>query len=386
MMMNKSLSVYYDFIFFVVIYIYMSVALDRYNPFLGVMFQFKNSFISFENIIEAGGGEIGGPALDDDEWNRGLHTVFIQILRRQGLIPENILHANINNINAIVLPDEFIEAEEVYGNRIKDMLVETTDILLGDANNQTSIAHILRMLDNNPDDGSVQALADMWQDNPNANARGRYTQLRDDLKVKLISMKGELEDFRSVNNPLVGQGDITVDIIYDALTALADWIDFLNEQHRILAGDEGDEGVGGSGSKARGSRARGSRQRRNGSRARGSRARGSRQRRNRSRARGRKPRRSSTKRLRGVRSRSSSPKRRRSSNKKPSPKRTCKRRRVRKDADGSLNQDDLEHNRKCERKYMMIDNPWMEKVLKNKKPADLFHMIQQRLADLKKKT
>ena len=76
----------------------------------------------------------------------------------------------------------------------------------------------------------------------------------------------------------------------------------------------------------------------------------------------------------------------RSKKKGPSQKRTCKRRRVRKETDGSLNQEDMEHNRKCERKYMMADNPWMKKVLSTKKPSHLFQMIQQRLADLKKKT
>ena len=34
--------------------------------------------------------------------------------------------------------------------------------------------------------------------------------------------------------------------------------------------------------------------------------------------------------------------------------RTCKRRKVRKNPDGSLNQEDMEHNRKCEEKYMKI--------------------------------
>ena len=48
--------------------------------------------------------------------------------------------------------------------------------------------------------------------------------------------------------------------------------------------------------------------------------------------------------------------------------RTCKRRKVRLNSDGSLNQDDLEYNRKCEEKYMLIDNPWMKSILKKKKP------------------
>ena len=52
----------------------------------------------------------------------------------------------------------------------------------------------------------------------------------------------------------------------------------------------------------------------------------------------------------------------------PNKQRTCKRRRVRKKSDGSLNQEDMEHNRKCEQKYMQIDNPWMKSILNNKKP------------------
>ncbi len=40
-------------------------------------------------------------------------------------------------------------------------------------------------------------------------------------------------------------------------------------------------------------------------------------------------------------------------------KRTCKRKRVRKMADGTLNQKDIEHNQKCQDKYMIEDNPWM---------------------------
>lgn len=38
---------------------------------------------------------------------------------------------------------------------------------------------------------------------------------------------------------------------------------------------------------------------------------------------------------------------------------TCKRKRVRKMADGSYNQKDIEHNAKCAEKNMIKDNPWM---------------------------
>lgn len=49
-------------------------------------------------------------------------------------------------------------------------------------------------------------------------------------------------------------------------------------------------------------------------------------------------------------------------------KNTCKRRRVRINSDGSYNQDDISHNKKCEEKHMLGDNPWMKSVL-NKKNA-----------------
>ena len=38
---------------------------------------------------------------------------------------------------------------------------------------------------------------------------------------------------------------------------------------------------------------------------------------------------------------------------------SCKRRRVRKMKDGTFNQKDIEHNQKCQDKYMLEDNPWM---------------------------
>ena len=47
--------------------------------------------------------------------------------------------------------------------------------------------------------------------------------------------------------------------------------------------------------------------------------------------------------------------------------RTCKRRRVRRGADGSYNQEDLAHNQKCAEQYMRADNPWMTAALKGKK-------------------
>ncbi len=52
---------------------------------------------------------------------------------------------------------------------------------------------------------------------------------------------------------------------------------------------------------------------------------------------------------------------------KKSKKRTCKRIKVRINKDGSLNEEDMEHNRKCEQKYMYVDNPWMKPLLKKKK-------------------
>jgi len=70
-------------------------------------------------------------------------------------------------------------------------------------------------------------------------------------------------------------------------------------------------------------------------------------------------------------------------------KRTCKRRRVRKNPDGSLNQKDMEYNKKCEQKYMFADNPWMKQVLSSKKPKGydkyLKHLVKKRIKTLKKK-
>ena len=70
--------------------------------------------------------------------------------------------------------------------------------------------------------------------------------------------------------------------------------------------------------------------------------------------------------------------------------RTCKRRKVRKNPDGSLNLEDIEHNKKCEKKYMMIDNPWMKDILNKKNPTGynkyLKHLVKNRIAMLKKKS
>ena len=70
--------------------------------------------------------------------------------------------------------------------------------------------------------------------------------------------------------------------------------------------------------------------------------------------------------------------------------RTCKRRKVRKNPDGSLNLEDIEHNKKCEEKYMMIDNPWMKDILNKKNPTGynkyLKHLVKNRIAMLKKKS
>ena len=73
----------------------------------------------------------------------------------------------------------------------------------------------------------------------------------------------------------------------------------------------------------------------------------------------------------------------------PDKQRTCKRRKVRINSDGSPNQDDMEHNKKCEQKYMFIDNPWMKSVLNKKKPKGynkyLKHLVKKRIKTLKNK-
>ena len=49
----------------------------------------------------------------------------------------------------------------------------------------------------------------------------------------------------------------------------------------------------------------------------------------------------------------------------------------------------MEHNRKCELKYIFIDNPWMKPLLKEKNPKgynkDLKEMVK-RIKDLKTKS
>lgn len=70
-------------------------------------------------------------------------------------------------------------------------------------------------------------------------------------------------------------------------------------------------------------------------------------------------------------------------------RKTCKRIKVRINSDGSLNKDDVEHNRRCEQKYMLIDNPWMKSVLNGKNPKGynkfLKNVIKKRRKTLKKK-
>lgn len=74
----------------------------------------------------------------------------------------------------------------------------------------------------------------------------------------------------------------------------------------------------------------------------------------------------------------------------PPKQRTCKRRKVRVNSDGTLNEEDMEHNRKCEEKYMFIDNPWMKPILSEKKPKGykkhLKSLIKKRIKDVKNKT
>lgn len=68
---------------------------------------------------------------------------------------------------------------------------------------------------------------------------------------------------------------------------------------------------------------------------------------------------------------------------------TCNRRRVRINSDGSYNQDDISHNKKCEEKHMLGDNPWMKSVLnkKNAKGYDKYlkHLVKNRTKTVKKR-
>lgn len=76
-------------------------------------------------------------------------------------------------------------------------------------------------------------------------------------------------------------------------------------------------------------------------------------------------------------------------NKIKKPKNTCKRIKVRKNADGSLNEQDMEHNRKCEQKNMLKDNLWMKDILNIKKPKgynkSLKLLVKKRIKTLKNK-
>ena len=73
--------------------------------------------------------------------------------------------------------------------------------------------------------------------------------------------------------------------------------------------------------------------------------------------------------------------------KSKSKKGTCKRRRVRINSDGSYNKNDMDHNKKCEQKHMLGDNPWMKSVLNEKKPKGydkyLKHLVKKRMKTLK---
>jgi hypothetical protein len=68
-------------------------------------------------------------------------------------------------------------------------------------------------------------------------------------------------------------------------------------------------------------------------------------------------------------------------------KRTCKRRRVKRNSDGSYNEEDIKHNRNCEAKYMIKDNAWMKPILRNKKPKGsdkyLKMLLKKRIKTLK---
>lgn len=70
-------------------------------------------------------------------------------------------------------------------------------------------------------------------------------------------------------------------------------------------------------------------------------------------------------------------------------KNTCKRIKVRKNKDGTLNEQDMEHNRKCEQKNMLKDNLWMKNILNIKKPKGysktLKLLVKKRIKTLKNK-
>lgn len=71
-------------------------------------------------------------------------------------------------------------------------------------------------------------------------------------------------------------------------------------------------------------------------------------------------------------------------------KNTCKRIKVRKNKDGSLNEQDMEHNRKCEQKNMLKDNIWMKDILNKNNPKGynkyLKLQVKKRIKTLKNKS
>lgn len=71
-------------------------------------------------------------------------------------------------------------------------------------------------------------------------------------------------------------------------------------------------------------------------------------------------------------------------------KNTCKRIKVRKNKDGSLNEQDMEHNRKCEQKNMLKDNIWMKDILNKNNPKGynkyLKLLVKKRIKTLKNKS
>ena len=66
-------------------------------------------------------------------------------------------------------------------------------------------------------------------------------------------------------------------------------------------------------------------------------------------------------------------------NKKRKGKKTCKRRRVRKNPDGSWNKKDLAHNITCSRLRMGKDNPWMNDVMKKSKKINAYDKFLKHL-------
>ncbi len=51
-------------------------------------------------------------------------------------------------------------------------------------------------------------------------------------------------------------------------------------------------------------------------------------------------------------------------------KKSHRRKRVKRNKDGTLNKKDLAHNAAISEKYMFKDNPWMKEVLKEKNPTE----------------